>query len=130
MGKFLKRIRKINKHCRNGIVLGSGFGNLEELLEMNSTIFIVYAKDDSIRRKNLIYRESLESTFTLHDIDFIFIDKDMVNLIPDLKPLWKKANCMLIVEGDTSTTMEHNKFLKKERFQIIDARKNSHIWKI
>jgi hypothetical protein len=130
MGKFSKRIKKINKHYRNGVVLWSGFGNIDDLLESTSTIFIVYPKDDTLRRKNLIYRENLESIHALYDIDFVFIDKDMVNLIPELKPLWKRAHCLLIVEGDPSTSMEHNKFLRKERFQIIDIGKNWHIWKI
>ncbi len=130
MGKFSKRIKKINKHYRNGVVVGSGFGNIEDLLESTSTIFIVYPKDSSLRRKNLIYRENLELVHSLHDIDFVFIDKDMVNLIPEIKPLWKRAHCLLIVEGDPSTSMEHNKFLRKERFQIIDIGKNWHIWKI
>lgn len=130
MGKFSKRIKKVNKHYRNGLVLGSAFGHLEELLETTSTIFVLFPKDDTIRRKNLIYRENLESLYILNDIDFVFIDKDMVNLIPELKPLWKKVNCLLIVEGDPSTSMEQNKFLKKERYQIIDIGKNWHIWKI
>lgn len=130
MGKFSKRIKKINKHYRNGVVIGSGFGNLEDLLESTSTIFIVYPKDSSLRRKNLIYREDLESVHSLHDIDFVFVDKDMVNLIPELKSLWKRIHCLLIVEGDPSTSMEYNKFLKKERFQIIEIGKKWHIWKI
>jgi len=130
MGKFSKRIKKVNKHYRNGLVLGSAFGNMEDLLENTSTIFLTFPKDETLRRKNLIYREDLESIHALYDIDFVFIDKDLVHLIPELRPLWKRIQCLLIVEGDPSTSMEFNKFLRKERFQIIEIGKNWHIWKI
>ena len=74
MGKFSKRLNKINKNFRNILVVGSAFGNLEELLNDVATVFILYPKDESLRRKNLIYRETIESTFTIPEVDFVIID--------------------------------------------------------
>jgi len=130
MGKFSKRIKKISQHVRYGLVIGSGFGNLEDLLESTDTIFIVYPKEPLIKAKNLIYRENLETIHTLYDIDFVLIDADQTNLVRELIPLWKRNRCLLIIEGDPSNSSEQVKFLRKERFQVVDYTKKYHIWKI
>lgn len=130
MGKFSKRIKKISQHVRYGLVIGSGFGNLEDLLENTATVFIVYAKDPEVRAKNLIYRENLESIYSLYEIDFVLIDADQVNLVRELAPLWKRNRCLLIIEGDPSSSSEQVKFLRKERFQVVDYTKKYHIWKM
>lgn len=130
MGKFSKRIKKISQHVRYGLVIGSGFGNLEDLLESTDTIFIVYPKLPEIKAKNLIYRENLESIHNLYDIDFVLLDADQVNLVRELSPLWKRNRCLLIIEGDPANSSEQVKFLRKERYQVVDYTKKYHIWKM
>jgi hypothetical protein len=111
-------------------VVGSAFGNIEDLLETCSTVFISHPKDENLRRKNLVYRESLDSIHLLHNIDFIIIDQDLINVIPTLERVWKKWSSALVIEGSTDTSMPYNKFLKLNRYQIVDIQKHYHVWKL
>ena len=129
MGKFSKRLNKINKNFRNILVVGSAFGNLEELLNDVATVFILYPKDESLRRKNLIYRETIESTFTIPEVDFVIIDKNLIHVIPTLLPLWRACYPFIMIEGDIKNSEEHYKFLKSNCYKIIDIHKHYHLWK-
>ncbi len=130
MSKFTKKISKVHKELKDILVVGSAFGNIEDLLETCSTVFISYPKDENLRRKNLVYRESLDSIHLLHNIDFIIIDQDLINVIPTLERVWKKWSSALVIEGSTDTSMLYNKFLKLNRYQIVDIQKHYHVWKL
>jgi hypothetical protein len=130
MGKFSKHLKKENKNLKNVLVIGSAFGNLEDLVESGINIFVVYPKDESIRRKNIIYREDLSSIHVLSDIDFIIIDKELIHVIPNLEPVWKKHKTTILVEGSIGDSLEQHKFLKSQRYQITEIKKWHHIWKI
>jgi hypothetical protein len=60
MSKFTKKISKVHKELKDILVVGSAFGNIEDLLETCSTVFISHPKDENLRRKNLVYRENNE----------------------------------------------------------------------
>jgi|LauGreDrversion4_2_1035121.scaffolds.fasta_scaffold23405_2 hypothetical protein len=130
MSKFSKKISKVHKELKDILVVGSAFGNIEDLLETCSTVFISHPKDENLRRKNLVYRESLDSIHLLHNIDFIIIDQDLINVIPTLERVWKKWSSALVIEGSTDTSMPYNKFLKLNRYQIVDIQKHYHVWKL
>jgi len=130
MSKFSKKISKVHKELKDILVVGSAFGNIEDLLETCSTVFISHPKDENLRRKNLVYRESLDSIHLLHNIDFIIIDQDLINVIPTLERVWKKWSSALVIEGSTDTSMLYNKFLKLNRYQIVDIQKHYHVWKL
>jgi hypothetical protein len=130
MSKFTKKISKVHKELKDILVVGSAFGNIEDLLETCSTVFISHPKDENLRRKNLVYRESLDSIHLLHNIDFIIIDQDLINVIPTLERVWKKWSSALVIEGSTDTSMLYNKFLKLNRYQIVDIQKQYHVWKL
>ena len=130
MSKFTKKISKVHKELKDILVVGSAFGNIEELLDSCSTVFISHPKDENLRRKNLIYRESLDSIQLLHNIDFIIIDQDLINVIPTLERVWKKWSSALVIEGGTDTSMPYNKFLKLHSYQIVDIQKHYHVWKL
>lgn len=130
MSKFTKKISKVHKELKDILVVGSAFGNIEDLLETCSTVFISHPKDENLRRKNLVYRESLDSIHLLHNIDFIIIDQDLINVIPTLERVWKKWSSALVIEGSTDTSMPYNKFLKLNRYQIVDIQKHYHVWKL
>ena len=130
MGKFSKHLTKQNKNLKNVLVLGSAFGNLLDLVDNNINVFVVYPKDEILRRKNIIYREELDSTHSLMDVDFIILDKNLIHVIPDLQPIWKKQKTVIIIEGSTDDSSSQHKFLKSQRYQIVEIKKSYHIWKI
>jgi hypothetical protein len=130
MGKFSKRLTKENRNLKNVLVLGSAFGNLLDLVENNINVFVVYPKDETLRRKNIIYREELDSAYVLMDVDFIIVDKDLIHIIPELQPVWKKQKTIIIIEGSTNDSINQHKFLTSQRYQITEIKKDYHIWKI
>jgi hypothetical protein len=90
----------------------------------------VYPKDETLRRKNIIYREELDSAYVLMDVDFIIVDKDLIHIIPELQPVWKKQKTIIIIEGSTNDSINQHKFLTSQRYQITEIKKDYHIWKI
>ena len=90
MNKFQKRITKsMRKNLQDAIVIGHGFGMLEEILETFNTVFILNGPDD-IKRRNLINRTSVESLYGLYTVGAMFIDLDQVNLLSkDLESVLK-----------------------------------------
>lgn len=129
MSKFSKRLRKISKRPRNALILGRGVGEIEDILEVFSSAFTVGDFSKGERRKNLIYIENLASVAELSSIDMIFIDRANIELIPKLNVLYKKCQCLLIIEGDIDIPKDLAKFLVSEGYHVTDMEKRYHIWR-
>ncbi len=130
MSKFAKRLRKIAKLPRNAILLGNAFGHLDDVCESVSSAFIIGTVDYTLNRKNLIFRETIEDFYDIPNVDIIFVDINQADNLRKLQPVWKRFNPMIIVEG--SEMLEHSlqKFLKSERYRVVEIRKGYHIWMI
>ncbi len=130
MSKFAKRIRKLNKHARNLLVLGSAWGNIVELLDSYSSIFLIDNQKRIIKSKNIIFRENFDNLSQLHDVDIILVDLDHQNHLPELIPIFQRWSSLIIIEGPEIITEEMQKFLKSHRYQIIEIYKNHYVWKL
>jgi hypothetical protein len=127
MTKFNKKIQKItSKIPRFAVTVGDAFGHLEEISELFRTVFVIENTKEQIKKKNIIYIENIDYVGALHDIDVIFVDGDKKNLLKDLQIIWKKYNSTLVIEGDAYV----DKFLRSERYQIVQIEKRYHIWKM
>ena len=60
MSKLVKRIKKTFNNPRNVLIVGTGFGFLDDLCEHFSNVFIISTLKEEVRRKNLIYKENFE----------------------------------------------------------------------
>lgn len=129
MGKFSKRLKKLNKNYRNILVIGSAFGNLVEMLEEAPTVFILYPKDETLRYKNLIYRENLESVNHLPDVDFVIIDREYVHTLPNILFLLRARFPQILIEGEPMSSIEQHKFLKSHGYKVVDIHNTHHLWK-
>ena len=70
MAKFIKRLKKSGlKNLRNIVVLGTGFGHMDQLLEEADNIFVLTSTFGSLRKRNLIYRENFENITIYPEID-------------------------------------------------------------
>lgn len=128
MSKLVKKIMKLSgiKQPRNALVLGSGFGFLEELLDSFKTVFVIPAgKEIAARRHNLVTRETTEMLYELPNIDAIIVDQDQIPRILELKPTWAKSTPVLVVEGPAFI----NRTLNKDRLAVVLIEKQYHIWK-
>lgn len=118
MTTLSKKIQKTKKPTRNCLVLGSLFGNLEEIVNVFDSVFVVTADDVSLRRKNLIYRETIESVSILPDIDFIFIDRKYFSRIEELLQIWRRHRPLILTEGNEAPPKDIIKFLKNENYYV------------
>lgn len=129
MASFSKKIRKLNKFPKNALVIGKGFGQLEELSEIFDSIFIVGADNNLLRKRNIIYREDFEFVTSLPDIDFIFVDKDYFEQLLKLNQVWRKNQSYIVTEGGLTPEKHIYRFLSAETFKIIEAHKHHIFWK-
>lgn len=128
MASLSKKIRKTIKFPKNAIILGNWFNSIDELSDVFSTLFIVN-EAQPVRKKNIIYRQEIESLTSLPDIDFIFIDRNFFDKIKVLQPIWRKYTPWILSEGvELDKTMQ--KFLINEKYQIVEISKNYFVWKI
>jgi hypothetical protein len=129
MTKFSKRIRKVNRTARNLLVIGTAFGNLEELLDSFSTVFVVNTSPPTVKKRNLIYRENYANIHLLTDIDIILVDFDHSNHIPELTQIWRSSTPSIVVQGPELISIDIQKILKSDRYNIVDVGKGYYVWK-
>jgi hypothetical protein len=129
MTKFSKRIRKIDRKARNLLVVGTAFGNLEELLDSFDTVFVVGSSPPTIKKRNLVYRENYDNIQSLTDIDIILVDFDHGNFIPELTQVWRRTNPSIVVQGPDLISKDIQKILKSDHYNIVDVAKGYYLWK-
>ena len=129
MTKFSKRLKKSNKLARNILVLGTALGNLEDLLEVFDTVFVVNGLGPRIQKRNVIYRETFDDIHVLTDIDFIIIDLDQEKFITELNQVWRRTSPTIIIQGPELISTEYQKVLKADQYAIREVAKGYYVWK-
>ena len=130
MSKFAKRIKKLNKKCRNVLVVGNAWGNLTELVENFNSIFLIDDQKRIVRAKNVIYRENFDNISHIYDVDIILINLDHENRIAELLPVIKRSNPVIVTEGPEIISKENQKFLKSHHYEIVEIHKTYFQWKL
>jgi len=129
MSKLVKRIRKSFKRPRNVLVVGTGFGFLEELCDNFASVFIISALNITFKKRNLIYREDFEGIEHIPDLDVIFIDKNQEVNVEKLKPILLRYHPVMFVEGSIVFDRPQYKFLQQFKYSVTDVFGSYHIWK-
>ena len=130
MSKFAKRIKKLNKKCRNILVVGNAWGNLQEISENFNNIFLIDDQKRILRAKNIIYRENYDNLNHINDIDIILLDLDHENHLSELLPVFKRWSSIILIQGPDLISKENQKFLKSHHYQIVEIHKNYFQWKL
>ncbi len=92
MNKIKKRLSKLSKNAGNALVIGTAFGQLEQLLDLYSTIFVVNKDGTELKAKNLIYRQSIERLDGIANVGAVFFDIKHISKLESLQTFWKKNN--------------------------------------
>ena len=131
MNKFQKRITKsMRKNLQDAIVIGHGFGMLEEILETFNTVFILNGPDD-IKRRNLVNRASVESLYGLYTVGAMFIDLDQVNLLSkDLESVLTNPAPDLFIEGNDVIPRTHTKIIYRLGYLAVNQLGWCHQWSV
>lgn len=129
MTKLAKRLNKAIGDTGNVLVIGTGFGHLESLLEISNTVFVINNVPPSVKSKKLVYRQNFDDLSPLCDITSIFIDRNKIAEIPRLSALWNRWKSKIVIEGQHVIDREFSKQLYISHWQAVEQTENFHIWK-
>ncbi len=131
MTKFSKRITKIHrKPLQNALVIGPGFGFLEEISNIFQTVFIINDQRPTFRSKNIVYKENYEDLHLLIDISVIFFDLSKINDINITSPVFTKWKSTVIVEGNEPIARDYTQSLYHHGWQCTSQQGFFHSWEL
>lgn len=128
MSKFGKKVLSANINHRACLVLGSGFGLMDDIVENFPSVFIINDGDRSLRGRNIIYRRDFSDINSLNDIDFIFFDFNQSGNLKNVQPLLTRFRPVLFVEGTTPWSVDDYKYLRSYGYFLVEYFKNMHKW--
>lgn len=130
MNKFQKRISKTTKNHGSALVIGSGLGHLEEILEVFRIVFVIADVAPNIKARNLTFRENFDDLNPITDIDAIFFDLDHIKYLENVSSIWHKYPAPILIEGNDVIEREFSKPLYKHNYRAVDQQGIYHVWKI
>lgn len=128
MDKFEKRLRKISKFTDNSMVVGSAFGNIEKILSIYNTVFVIGQTDLEFKAKNLVYKEDFNNLNHFTEINAIFFDLNKINFLEDFKEIWQRNNSKVVIEGNDCIEREFSKPLYDTGWGCTSLQGFFHVW--
>lgn len=128
MNKFQKRVKKLNKNVDNCLVVGKGFGFLQEISEIYNTMFVIDNFRPELKLKNLVYREDSQDLVYMTDITAIFFDLETTNRLNEFMDLAFKWKSVIVIEGNDPIGRDLSGPLYKTGYQCKDLQGFFHIW--
>ena len=128
MAKFAKRLRKLSGYTENALVVGKAFGNLDQLLEIYTNVFVVDDAPPSAKARNLIYKENFDDLNVLTQVGAIFIDLDKIDQLEILEDFWQRHKSTIFVEGNDCILRHLSKPLFKTGWQCTSLQGIYHVW--
>jgi hypothetical protein len=128
MNKFQKRLRKLNKNQGNAVVIGTAFGNLENILEIYNTVFVIDENFSTVKAKNLVYKENFDNLNAITEVNAIFFDLSRIDRFEMVKEFWQRNNSKVIIEGDEPIGREFSKPLYDTGWGCTSKQGLFHVW--
>ena len=128
MTKFAKRLKKLSGYTENALVVGKAFGNLDQLLEIYTNVFVVDEDPPSAKARNLIYKENFNDLNVLTQVGAIFIDLDKIEKLEILEDFWQRHRSTIFVEGNDCILRHLSKPLFKTGWQCTSLQGIYHVW--
>ena len=128
MAKFAIRLRKLSGYTENALVVGKAFGNLDQLLEIYTNVFVVDEDPPSTKARNLIYKENFDDLNILTQVGAIFIDLDKIDKLDILEDFWQRHRSTIFVEGNDCILRHLSKPLFKTGWQCTSLQGIYHVW--
>jgi len=130
MNKFQKRISKLCKNSSNAVVIGQGFGQLNDIVEIFNTVFVLGGDRPETKSRNLVYRETLEHVTDIADVGLIFVDRDQIEKLKSISPIWNKTKAKVAIEGHDPIEREFSKPLYDSNYNCTELYKTFHTWEL
>jgi hypothetical protein len=128
MNKLQKRLRKLDKTQVNAVVIGSAFGNLENILEIYNTVFVINKNVPTVKAKNLVYKENFDNLNGITEVSAIFFDLNQLDQFEMIKDVWQRNKSKVIIEGDEPIGREFSKPLYDTGWGCTSKQGLFHVW--
>jgi hypothetical protein len=128
MNKLQKRLYKLDKNQVNALVLGAAFGNLENILGIYKTVFVIDENVPTAKAKNLIYKENFNYLNTITEVSAIFVDLDRLDRFEAVRDFWQRNNSKIIIEGNEPIGREFSKPLYDTGWRCTSTQGHFHVW--
>lgn len=128
MSKFEKRILEACSHHRNCLVVGSGLGMLDDLVDSMQTVFIINDGDRSIRKRNVVYRSNFQDIDVYTDIDLVIMDYNQYPNLRYLRALFLKCRPVTFVEGTELWPVDDYKYFRSFGYGLVEFYKHLQKW--
>jgi hypothetical protein len=128
MNKFQKRLSKLDKNQVNAVVIGRAFGNLENILKIYNTVFVIDENFPAVKAKNLVYKENFDNLNAITEVSAIFFDLNQLDRFEMVKDFWQRNNSKIIIEGDEPISREFSKPLYDTGWGCTSKQGLFHIW--
>jgi hypothetical protein len=128
MNKLQKRLHKLDKNQVNALILGSAFGNLENILGIYKTVFVIDENVPTAKAKNLIYKENFNYLNVITEVTAIFVDLNRLDRFEAVRDFWQRNNSKIIVEGNEPIGREFSKPLYDTGWRCTSTQGYFHVW--
>lgn len=128
MNKLQKRLMKIPRVNSSALVLGSAFGQLEQILDIFDSVFVVVSDLPTIKAKNLIYKEDFDRLTSISDIGIILIDLTHIAQLPQIQSVWQKNLAKVCVQGNDRIDKHLAKPLYDTGWYCTSLQGMFHVW--
>jgi hypothetical protein len=128
MNKLQKKLHKLDKNQANAVVIGDAFGNLETILEIYNTVFVIDKNSPTLKAKNLVYRENFDNLNSITEVSAIFFDLNRLDQFEMLKDFWQRNKSKVIIEGDEPIGREFSKPLYDTGWGCTSKQGLFHVW--
>lgn len=130
MSKFTKRLKKITKELDTALVVGSAFGNLNDLLDEFNTVFVIADEHPNIKARNLVYRHFKSDVNILPGISVFFIDTQYNTIISHYTHVLTKSKPVLVIGDSNHLDREHIRPLLAHGYKRVSKQYDYHYWKV
>lgn len=130
MSKFAKRLKKSIGNLDNCLVVGHGFGKIEDLYGIFNTVFLISENRPEFKSKKLVYRENYSDLNQITDLSVILFDVNQIKNFNSVLPLIYRYKPAIVVEGSDIQDRNYFKDLFENRYKAVEINSTHHLWKL
>lgn len=110
------------------VVFGTAFDNMEEIIPLFQTVFILDKGADRLRAKNIIYISQIKETMMFSRVNTMFLDLNCLEDLQYLPLLLTICKPYILIEGNDVIGRDKSTLLYKNAYRAISQNKNFHTW--
>jgi hypothetical protein len=129
MSQFSEKIKELVTNVDYCVVVGDGFGFLDSIVDLFSTIFIVSADNKEYKNKKVIYIEDYSLLESIAEIRVIFLGKYKLDKIKSLVQLYTRNSPLILIEGSNPIDRLFSEPLYHHGYKCTSVEDQYHVWR-